>query len=110
MSIRFAPATGSVHDLSALILAPGHARLRRQRAANDNRASTSQAAFDPLLVDALRHFSRHGLNSAEAARQEAEAALRHGSDAGFDYWVGITRSFDPRLARTAEHAALQMAD
>lgn len=110
MSIRFAPAAGSPHHLSAVILAPGAAHGQRLRAANDNCASAAAAAFDPMLVEALRHFGRHGLNAAAAAHRKAEAALNAGSRTGFEYWLGITRNFDPRLARKAEHSALPLAD
>lgn len=110
MSIRFAPASGSSHDLSAIILARGSVRLWRVRAANDNRAKAADAAFDPLLVEALRHFARHGLNSAHSAHHKAEKALAQGNRGTFDHWVDITRNFDPRLARQAEQAALQTAD
>lgn len=84
--------------------------MQRLRAANDNNASAAAAAFDPMLVEALRHFGRHGLQSAAAAHREAQAALGDGSRQSFEYWLGITRNFDPRLARKAEHEALQLAE
>jgi hypothetical protein len=100
MSIRFAPATGSRHNVAARLIAPQRCRGLRLAAANDNpQAASAKAAFDPLLVDALRHFAAHGLNAAPRARSAARAALAAGSRAGFDHWTAITGLFDPRLAR-----------
>ena len=86
----------------------------RLRAANDNPHPTSsgtrQSVFDPLLVDALRHFARHGLDAAPRARRAAQAALAVGSQAGFDHWVAITGLFDPRLARQTARAAARGED
>lgn len=107
MSIRFAPATGSRHDLSARLLTPCRARILRLRAANDNRQGAAEAAFDPLLIDALRHFARHGLDAAPRARN---AALAAGSRAGFDHWIAITRMFDARLAYQTQRSALPAQD
>jgi hypothetical protein len=107
MSIRFAPATGSLHDLSARLLPPRRARFLRLRAANDNHQNASKAAFDPLLIDALRHFARHGLDAAPRARS---AALAADTRAGFDHWVAITGMFDARLARQTARRALRAQD
>jgi hypothetical protein len=107
MSIRFAPATGSPHDLSARLLPPRRARFLRLRAANDNRQNACEAAFDPLLIDALRHFARHGLDAAPRARS---AALASGTRAGFDHWVAITGMFDARLARQTARSAQPAQD
>ena len=104
MSIRFAPATGSVHHLSAVLMTPRRVRGLRMRGANDDAAGRA-VAFDPLLVDALRHFARHGLAAAPAAHRAANAALAAGEPAAFDRWIAITRCFDARLARGAEAAA-----
>jgi len=86
----------------------------RLRAANDNPHTSSggkrQSAFDPLLIDALHHFARHGLDAAPRARSAAQAALAVGSQAGFEHWVAITGLFDPRLARQTARAAVRRED
>ncbi len=111
MSIRFAPATGSRHDVAARLVAPNSLAGLRLRAVNDNsQGRSTEAVFDPLLVDALRHFARHGLDAAPRARVAASTALAAGSVAGFDHWVAITALFDPRLARQTKHAALPAHD
>ena len=109
MSIRFAPAAGSLHHLSAFVTAGRRTSGLRPRPANDN-AADRPAAFDPLLVDALRHFARHGLAAAPRAHRAATAALAAGEPAAFEHWIAITRCFDPRLARQAERAARQRGD
>ena len=110
MSIRFAPAAGSQHDLSALVLRKRVVRGMRLRAGNDNPPAAGAVAFDPLLVDALRHFSCHGLDAAPRAQRAATAALASGSAAGFNHWMAITALFDPRLARQTERAARSAQD
>lgn len=102
MSIRFAPATGSRHDLATRLQAPRRLEVLRLQAANDNNAKTGAATFDRLLVNALRHFARHGLDAAPSARR---AALAADNQSDFAHWVAITQLFDPRLARQTERAA-----
>ncbi len=93
MPIRFAAARPDLQ----LALAPRlRARLIR-RAANDNRAEPA-FGHDPLLRDALRHFAAHGLGAAETARQAAERAFFAGDRQGYDYWLGICRTLDRRMA------------
>lgn len=65
------------------------------RAANDN---DSGCGREKLLRDALKHFARHGLGAAEAARTEAERAIRAGDRLGYDHWLGICRALDRRMA------------
>lgn len=110
MSIRFAPAAGSAYHLSSVLLSPRLARRAQRKAANDDRASVSKAAFDPTLAEALRHFARHGMNAARSAYDEAELAKAHSDLCAFEHWLAITRNFDPRLARQLEGAALQHVD
>lgn len=107
MSIRFAPATGSRHDLTARLLAPQRSAVLRLSAANDNRAEPGATRFDPLLVDALRHFAAHGLDAAARARS---AALAAASPSDFAHWVAITGLFDRRLARQTERCARSAQD
>lgn len=110
MSIRFAPALGSRHDLAPLRFRRGALRLMIQHTANDNRASAKHTPFDPALVAALRHFARHGLASAHAAGAEAKAALVAANPATFDHWLGITRHFNHRLALHIERSVHEASD
>lgn len=104
MSIRFAPALGSRHDLAPVRFSRRALRLMIRHTANDSQASAKHAAFDPALVAALRHFTRHGLASADAAGAEAKAALIAAKSDSFDHWLGITRHFDRRLALHIERS------
>lgn len=110
MSIRFAPAASSAHNLSSLILSPTRARRAGRNAANENHAKACDAAFDPVLVDALRHFARHGIRSAQAAGDEALSAKLRSDIAAHDYWLEITASFDPRLAKHTKSLVMQQID
>lgn len=65
-------------------------------AANDNTIAT--AADDQLLHAALRHFAEHGLGAARAARAQAERAFFTGDRPSYDWWLGICRTLDRRLA------------
>jgi len=91
------------------------ARAAKQ-AANDNAASrgalfegahykgdcdngaTGFAASDKMLRAALRHFAEHGLGAAREARARAEQAFFDGDRPAYDWWLGITRTLDRRLA------------
>ncbi|MFN3864553.1 MAG: hypothetical protein ACK4RT_09765 [Erythrobacter sp.] len=104
MSIRLAPA----HDLArnAGRHAAGRGLVARVKvmAANDNGdAAGGQPAgtFDPVLVAALRHFARHGLDCARVAHAEAARAGREGNAPVAAEWIAITAMFDRRLAATA---------
>lgn len=74
-------------------------------AANDNRGDPEATAFEPALIDALRHFANHGLAAAPVAQRSATAALAAGDSAQFRRWVEVTRCFDQRLALQTERAA-----
>lgn len=92
MPIRFAAARPALRHS----LAP-RARARLiGRAANDNHVAVH--GHDPLLRDALKHFARHGLGGAETARRAAERAFFAGDRPGYDYWLGICRTLDRRMA------------
>ena len=104
MSIRLAPA----HDPArrAGRGAAGRGLLTRVRvlAANDNGAdalANGPDAFDPVLVAALRHFARHGLDAARVAHAEATRAAKAGLGEQADEWIAITAMFDRRLAASA---------
>ena len=97
MSLRFAAARSP--DRSPV------ARALRKRTiecvANDNGAN---AEHDQMLRAALRHFGEHGLGAARMARQSAETAFFAGDRERYDWWLGICRMLDRRLA--AENASL----
>jgi hypothetical protein len=105
MSIRLAPAHD--HARTAGRRAAGRGLVTRVRvmAANDNAdemaAGPDAGTFDPVLVAALRHFARHGLDSARLAHAEAARAGREGNAPVAAEWIAITGMFDRRLAATA---------
>lgn len=66
--------------------------------ANDNRDPVTQAAEDKLLHAALRHFAAHGLAAAAEARTQAETAFFAGDRQSYDWWLGICRTLDRRMA------------
>ena len=106
MSIRLVAATTGTHAASrAPVCQPiARALLRRamERVSNDNGASASDRnAHDQVLRAALRHFAQHGLGAAKAARALAVAAFFAGDRQSYDWWLGITRALDRRLAREA---------
>ncbi|MBU6269094.1 MAG: hypothetical protein KGN34_16220 [Sphingomonadales bacterium] len=47
---------------------------------------------------ALRHFAAFGLQAAERARENAEAAHHDGHPADYQHWMAICRTLDRRLA------------
>ncbi|MCT2559104.1 hypothetical protein N0B51_08930 [Tsuneonella sp. YG55] len=101
MPLRFAPA----RTITRSPIARALARRAVERAANDN--GDLGPADDAMLYGALRHFATHGLGAALAAATEAERALAAGDRQAHDWWLGICRTFDRRLAdRRAEAARL----
>jgi hypothetical protein len=92
MSIRFAapPQARSVR------LSGPRARAAICRPVNDNEAVHSD---DALLRASLRHFAEHGLAAAGHARSRAEAAWFAGDRDAYNWWLGICRTLDRRLAR-----------
>lgn len=81
-------------------------RSASERAANDNppRRGPLMSAWtvnDEVLQAALRYFAQHGLGAARAARAEAEKAFFAGDRHAYDWWIGITRTLDRRLAAEA---------
>jgi hypothetical protein len=105
MSIRLAPA----HDPARLAgrKADGRGLVTRVQvmAANDDASDNAVAApgaFDPVLAEALRHFARHGLDSARVAHAEAARAAGEGNAPVADQWIAITGMFDRRLAAAAK--------
>lgn len=65
--------------------------------ANDNEGA--EARDDRMLHAALRHFAEHGLGAAQEAHRQAERAFFAGDRQAYDWWLGICRTLDRRLAR-----------
>lgn len=106
MSVRFASANHPVRRLGWRAAGRGLIAPALARAANDNGWMLADAAeipgrFDPLLVEALRHFAVHGLAAAHAARDAAQDASVRGDCGALDHWLAITQMFDRRLASRA---------
>ncbi len=107
MTIRFAPARQ--HGFSALLNVGATAgvsarvstnlrsapRCFQLQAANDNIASPLN---DAMLNAALRHFARYGLAAAERARDIADVARLSNDEAQCEWWLGICRKLDRRMA------------
>lgn len=92
MTVHFAAARCVTRSPVARILsrrAPG-------RASNDN--GHSAGANDQLIHAALRHFATHGMGAARAARKQAESAFFAGDRQAYDWWRGICRALDKRVA------------
>lgn len=68
--------------------------------ANDN--EIAQGAPDQRVLNAaLRYFAQHGLSAAQLARKEAERAFFAGDRESYQWWLGICRTLDRRLAARA---------
>jgi hypothetical protein len=94
MTLRFAAARSAAHSPLARALS----RRPVDGSANDNCCETD----DRLLHAALRHFAAHGMHAAREARAQAEQAFFAGDRAGYDWWLGVCRTLDRRLAQTIE--------
>jgi hypothetical protein len=106
MSVRFASTNHPSRRLGWRAAGRGLIAPALARAANDNGLVRPDAAaapprFDPLLVEALRHFAVHGLASAEAAVDAAADAGQRGDSGEQEHWLAVTRLFDRRLAARA---------
>lgn len=99
MTIHFAPAqTCNVSPLARALSRPNF-----KRAANDNeQGEKGSLPSDLIMQAALRHFAEYGLGAAREARYKAEAAFFAGDRDTYDWWLGITRTLDRRLAAQAE--------
>lgn len=95
MPIHFAAARSAAHSPIARALA----RKALGRASNDNGDEAGEPApFDQVMRAALGHFAEHGMAAAETARAQAEFAHRAGDIQGYDWWLGICRTLDRKLA------------
>ena len=98
MPLHFAAARSAARSPIARILT----RRAPAAAANDNGDFQGD---DRLLHAALRHFAAHGLGAARAARREAEEAFFAGDRERYQWWLGICRTLDRRLASHIENKA-----
>ena len=107
MTIRFAPAqTNKVSPLARALSRPIF-----KRAANDNGRGEKRAVPSEMMLQAaLRHFAEHGLGAAREARAKAEEAFFAGDRDAYDWWLGITRTLDRRLAAQAELMGVTIKD
>lgn len=110
MSVRFASANHPLRRLGWRAAGRGLVAPALARAGNDNGdampdAHASAAPFEPMLMEALRHFAVHGLAAAEAALDEAEAASLAGDAQARAHWLAITAMFDRRRAVAANASA-----
>lgn len=107
MTIRFAAAiNASAHPVVRQIC-----RVRMRAAANDNPGGRKT---DRLVYEALRHFAQHGLAAARHARACAEDAHFARDRDSYDWWLGICRQLDKRMAdecaQTIEKHAIAQPD
>ncbi len=98
MTFHFAASRSAANSPLARILQ----RRRAAPAANDNSTSDGN---DHMLHAALRHFARHGLGAAREARSQAERAFFAGDRESYDWWLGVCRALDARIARSLENMA-----
>lgn len=94
MTIHFAAARPVASRFLAGILGPA----RIGAPANDNYEDTLTEA---VLRASLKHFARYGLGAAENARNQAEKAFFAGDREGYNWWIGICRTLDRRMANQA---------
>jgi len=92
MTIHFAAA---IHKAGSSRLSRSQARAILAFPANDN---DFPAESDKMLHAALRQFARHGIGAAAHARGQAERAFFTGDRDTYQWWLGICRTLDRRLA------------
>ena len=103
MSIRFAGPNTPGRLPACSPVARALVRRAVERVANDNGQT---APSEQMLKAALRHFAEHGLGAAREARAQAEKAFFAGDRESYDWWLGITRTLDRRLAKEAENGMI----
>ena len=106
MPIRFAAANVPGRAPAYSSIAKALVVRAIERVANDNGLSSQDNALvelsnDQMLRAALRHFAQHGLGAARVARAQAEKAFFEGDRQAYDWWLGITRTLDRRMALVA---------
>ena len=92
MTIHFAAA---IENAGSRRLSPAQARAAMAPASNDNDVA---AGLDKMLHAALRQFAEHGIGAAAHARNQAERAFFSGDRDTYQWWLGICRTLDRRLA------------
>jgi len=92
MSIRFAAPPQAMN----VRLRGAKARAALMKPANDTGHDGSSQA---MLRASLRHFAEHGLAAAAHARAKAEEAWFGDDREGYEWWLGICRTLDRRMAR-----------
>jgi len=100
MTIHFAAARPAASRFLSGIVGPA----RFGTPANDNHEDSLTEA---VLRASLKHFARYGLGAAENARNQAEKAFFAGDREGYDWWLGICRTLDRRMASRAASIAAQ---
>lgn len=100
MTIRFAAAGNG--ECASVARYLGIAPLRNP--ANDLGGGISR---DRLLRETLRHFAAYGIQAAERARENAEAAFFDGRKHDYHHWMAICRTLDRRLASRSMAGAAQ---
>ena len=101
MTLHFAAARSSVRSPVARALA----RRSISRAANDNGDTAENRGSDLMLHAALRHFAEHGLGAAREAHKQAEQAFFADDRPSYQWWIGICRTLDRRMAEELERRA-----
>ena len=95
MTVYFAAARNAARSPIARALT----RRPVVHVANDN---DNDGADDRMLHAALRHFAQHGLGAAREAHRQAERAFFAGDRQAYDWWLGICRTLDRRLAASLD--------
>ncbi|TRD12353.1 hypothetical protein FGU71_11075 [Erythrobacter insulae] len=101
MSIRFAAPYTPGQSSANLYVSKSLFQPVPRHAVNDNGADHGTDS-DHRLQAALRHFAEHGLGAARSAREQAQKAFFANDHQAYDWWIGITRALDRRLAAEAE--------
>jgi len=91
MTIHFAAAVSRAGPR----LQPAQARAMCRQAANDN---GEEPVKEAILHAALKQFAMHGIGAAAHARQQAERAFFAGDRETYDWWLGVCRMLDKRMA------------
>lgn len=129
MSIYFAPAQrsstnplyraltgrGSISatndNTRSLFHTPGETARPVQPVANCDAATGEPTANAPDVERALRHFAKHGMQSAPAAWDKAVSAYKSDDMDGYWQWLEVCRMFDgPYSQRMARSHAKDTAD
>jgi hypothetical protein len=99
MSIHFAAAKSAGLAPASSPNAQVLVAQARARVANDNADFNEKSEQNELVLRAaLRHFATHGLGAAKVAQAQAEKAFHLGDQETYEWWLGITRTLDRRLA------------